>query len=74
MENAIKKAARFARGQSNLARFFGISPQAVQQWCKSGVCPADRVIGVEHFIGGKVSRYELRPDIYPPTKEKRTDQ
>lgn len=63
MENNMQKAASAAGGNSALAREFGISPQAVQQWCASGRPPAERVLDVERITG--VSRHDLRPDIYP---------
>lgn len=46
-----------------------ISPQAVHKWVCSGVVPAERVIAIEAATGGKVSRHDLRPDIYPLDKE-----
>lgn len=62
-ENIMQRAASTVGGSAALARKIGISPQAVQQWCKAGKPPANRVLNVEHITG--VPRYELRPDIYP---------
>lgn len=64
-ESAIKRAARAAGGQSALARALGVTPQAVQGWCDSGKVPAIRVLDVERAIAGKVTRHELRSDLYP---------
>lgn len=62
----IQRAAEKAGGQSALARLVGgITPQAVQKWCETGVVPAERVLQVEAAVNGAVTRYELRPDIYP---------
>jgi DNA-binding transcriptional regulator YdaS (Cro superfamily) len=61
--NAVERAAKAAGGQSALARVLGCTPQNVQRWCASGRVPAERVLSVERATG--VSRYELRPDIYP---------
>jgi DNA-binding transcriptional regulator YdaS (Cro superfamily) len=36
-----------AKGQSNIAKALGISPQAVQQWVKQGYVPLDRSIELE---------------------------
>ena len=64
-ESAIQKAVNHAGGQSALARRLGLKPQAVQRWCKVGLVPAERVLDVERIVAAKVTRYELRPDIYP---------
>lgn len=64
-ENAIKKAAQAAGGQSALARTIGVTPQAVHYWCASGKVPAVRVLSVERATDGEVTRHELRPDLYP---------
>jgi DNA-binding transcriptional regulator YdaS (Cro superfamily) len=62
MNKSLEIAKDRAGGASGLARLLGrISPQAVSQWTR---VPAERVIEVERVTG--VSRYELRPDIYPP--------
>jgi DNA-binding transcriptional regulator YdaS (Cro superfamily) len=37
----------------------------VQRWCRVGTVPAERVLQVERLVGGKVTRHELRPDLYP---------
>ena len=64
-ECAIQKAVFYAGGQSALARKIGLKPQAVQRWCRDGKIPAERVLDVERVIEAKVTRYELRPDLYP---------
>lgn len=62
---AIARAVTQIGGQSILARLIGVKPQAVQQWVNAGVCPAKRAIQVEKATNGAVSRFELRPDLYP---------
>jgi DNA-binding transcriptional regulator YdaS (Cro superfamily) len=37
----------------------------VSYWKKHGRVTAEWVIAVEQATGGQVSRFELRPDIYP---------
>jgi DNA-binding transcriptional regulator YdaS (Cro superfamily) len=64
-EKAIEKAVRAAGSQSALARAIGVTPQAVQGWCASGKVPAVRVLDIERVVDGKVTRHELRPDLYP---------
>jgi DNA-binding transcriptional regulator YdaS (Cro superfamily) len=39
-----------------------ISRNAVRQWDQ---CPPERVLAIERATGGKVTRHQLRPDIYP---------
>jgi len=46
-----------------LARALGIRAPSIYDW---KVVPAERVLAVERATGRRVTRYELRPDIYPP--------
>jgi len=63
---ALFKAIEIAGGQAALARFCGVSQPSVHKWLKrSQGIPAERVLAVERATGGKISRHELRPDIYP---------
>lgn len=62
----VKKAVIAVGGQGALARAIGVTTQAVHQWVKKGCVPAQRVLAVEAAVGGKVTRHELRPDLYPP--------
>ena len=52
-------------GLAELARRCGVSHQVVQRWRKSGYVPAERVIAVEKATESRVTRYDLRPDVYP---------
>jgi DNA-binding transcriptional regulator YdaS (Cro superfamily) len=63
--SAIKRAIKILGSQTALAEELGVTPQAVQQWEASGKVPVKRVIEIEKATNGKVSRYKLRPDIYP---------
>jgi DNA-binding transcriptional regulator YdaS (Cro superfamily) len=64
METALINAIIACGGSKKLAAALGISHQAISQWTQRGECPVRRVLDVERASG--VSRYELRPDIYPP--------
>lgn len=68
MDGAIKKAVSRVGGQAELARIIGVTAQAVQQWVRFGRIPAERVLEVERATNGAVTRYELRPDLYPKEK------
>ena len=64
----IERVFDLLGGPSAIAKHFvddngkPIRPWAVSKWRK-GV-PADRVLKLEELTAGKVTRYELRPDIY----------
>jgi DNA-binding transcriptional regulator YdaS (Cro superfamily) len=62
-KQAKDAAVEAAGGLSAVARAFTISPQAVWKW---DAVPADRVVALEALCGGKVSRYDMRPDIFGP--------
>ena len=55
------------RVRQDIAQRLGITESAVRHWA-NGVrrVPAERVLTIEQVTGGQVTRYELRPDIYPP--------
>lgn len=68
--NAIQHVCDLVGGQSALARLLStdtdqLTPQAIQYWCRKGRVPAERVLAIEAVVEGQVSRYELRPDLYP---------
>ena len=63
--HAIEKAIEAAGGVSTLAGVVGVTRQAVEQWVKSARVPAERVLEIERATAGRVTRHELRPDLYP---------
>lgn len=69
---ALLKAIDIVGGQAALARFCGVSQPSVNKWLhKSRYVPAERVLDIERATKGKVTRYQLRPDIYPPEEYRR---
>ncbi|HET9701156.1 MAG TPA: Cro/CI family transcriptional regulator [Burkholderiales bacterium] len=56
-------------GQSALAGALGVKPQAVQQWVMRNRVPPERVLAIEGLVKARVTRYELRPDVYGPAPE-----
>ena len=60
-DRALQEAIREAGGVAALARALDIKTQSISGWTR---CPADRAIDVEVATGGKVTRYELRPDVF----------
>lgn len=60
---AARKAAGGEHGKDvDIARLLGLSAAAVSRW--KGVIPPDRAIELETKTGGKVTRYEIRPDYF----------
>lgn len=69
---SLEKARKAAGGRkADIASLLGISPAAVTRW--GDVVPVNRAIELEQKTGGKVTRYDLRPDIFgePPRRKRR---
>lgn len=62
-KDALARAIQAAGGVARLAEALGIRPQAVSQWHEA---PALRVIAIEAATAGRVTRYDLRPDVFGP--------
>jgi len=60
-DNALERAVTEAGGVTALARAINVTPQAISQWDR---VPAERVIAVEQATKGRVTREELRPDLF----------
>jgi len=63
---ALEQAITEAGGTAALARAINVTPQAISQWDR---VPAERALAVEQATGGKVTRHQLRPDLYPASQE-----
>ena len=61
--NGVSTAIRIC-GLLPLAKKIGVTYQAVRKWERYGV-PAERVLAIEAATGHRVSRHDLRPDLYP---------
>ena len=68
----LQRACDLVGGQSELARVLvklkpdrSLTPQAVQYWCRKDRVPANWVIAIESATDSQITRYELRPDLYP---------
>jgi TorA maturation chaperone TorD len=65
--NALATAVEIVGGQARLARILGVTQPNVWHWLhKSERVPGEYVLKIEQATGGKVSRHDLRPDLYPP--------
>lgn len=77
-KNPLLEAISIAGSQTNLARLAGVSQQDISYWlrkARKGI-PLERVPAIEHATGGRVTRYDLRPDFFGadpsiPTKPQR---
>lgn len=71
-KTAIERAVEEAGGQTELARRLStimdkpVSQQHIWNWLFRGsAISAEYVIPIEKAVDGKVSRHDIRPDIYP---------
>jgi DNA-binding transcriptional regulator YdaS (Cro superfamily) len=66
MKSPLEKAIDAVGSQAELAKALGVKPQHVWNWLhRDNKVPAEQVIAIETATEGKVSRHELRPDLYP---------
>lgn len=70
---SLIKAIELAGGQKALARLCGepVKQGHVYNWLhrnKKRCLPCEYVIKIEKALNGQISRYEFRPDIYPPNE------
>lgn len=68
----IEKAIAVVGSQKELARRIGgkVKQQHIHRWLYLTKClPAERAIQIEIATDGAVTRYELRPDLWPPPPE-----
>lgn len=68
----VQRAIRALGGVHYLAKACGVSVQAVYKWRLAGVT-AERAIQIEEATGGAVKRHELRPDLYPGSRDVHLD-
>jgi len=64
-----KKAISITGSQSELARRIGVRQGTLWKWLRKGVAPAEHIVAIERATNGKISRYELRPDVFGPAPE-----
>lgn len=64
--DALHKAIEIAGGQSALGRLIGKDQRTIWAWINTTQkVPAEDVLAIETATERKVTRHELRPDIYP---------
>jgi TorA maturation chaperone TorD len=64
--NALAAAVDLVGGQAKLARILGVTQPNVWHWLhKSERVPGEYVLKIEEATGGRITRHDLRPDLYP---------
>lgn len=63
--SGLRKAINILGSQASLASAIGTTQQTVSNWLKSGFVSARFVIPIETATQKRVTRHELRPDLYP---------
>ena len=63
---ALLRAILLAGGQTALANRIGKSQGQISQWLRRGRVGPTACIAIETAVHGRVTRYELRPDVFGP--------
>lgn len=65
----LQAAITAAGSQKALAKMIGKTQGHVSSWLLRKKTPAEMCIPIEEAVSGKVTRYDLRPDVFgPPPK------
>ena len=60
----IVEACEVVGGQAVMARSLGVTPAAVNQWCKGlRAVPAERCPAIQRLTHGRITCKQLRPDV-----------
>ncbi len=65
----MQTAVSIAGNKSRLGRKINVTHTAINKWVKRGWPPAERCLAIERATGGKVTRYDLRPDVFGPAPD-----
>lgn len=57
-------------GLTSLSKAVGVKPPSIHNWLKTGRAPSHRVLAIEAATGGRVTRFQLRPDVFGPDPAK----
>ena len=64
VEDLFRKAIQLAGSETRLAKAIGFSQHAVWHARRKGKPSAEMAAAIDRFTEGKVSRRELRPDLW----------
>lgn len=71
---AIEEAVSIVGGQSALARLIGGDVKQAHVWywlnTPGAKVPAEHCAAIEHATEGKITREELRPDVFGPLQQR----
>ena len=66
---ALDKVIEICGSQSALARKLQLQQPSINSWKLRGKIPAEKCLLIEKIVGGVVTRYEMRPDIFGKAEE-----
>lgn len=69
MESPIERAIEIAGSEAKLGALIGCSQVAINKAKHRGSVSAEMAVAIDRVTEGKVSKSELRPDLFP--KERR---
>lgn len=68
----LEKAIRIKGTQTKLACALGVSHNAVYWARRRGTVTAEMAIGIDRVTDRQVTKEELRPDLFPPRRQRRS--
>ena len=60
----VKRATQIVGGVGVFCQALGLTRQAIHKWGRD--VPRGRCFEIEDITGGQVTRFDLRPDMFPP--------
>lgn len=75
-KKALKRAVALAGGQAQLARLIGGKCKQAHIWNwlnRKGPVPGEYAVLIEDALEGRVTREEIRPDLYRKPKAKQQE-
>jgi len=74
-QTPLQSAIEIMGSQTALARACGVEQGHVWHWLnRAKKLPAERAIQIEHATNGRVTRHQLRPDLFgPPQTDSQTN-
>lgn len=68
--NVYRKLVAIFGSQTELARQLGVTRSCVNKWVHRQRIPPHYVIRIEKASEGQITRWEMRPDLYPVDRVK----
>lgn len=64
MTTPLDRVIEIVGSQEELAARLGIKSPSITGWRNRGQIPPERCISLERATDGRVTRYEMRPDVF----------